>query len=437
MLVLAAIYLRARYVASIPPLTDDAGELAFAWAGLSLITKGVPYSWSYFHAYGHHVLLFTNGTTYPIVHPWFDHPPLFALIEGFAAWLGGARSLETVTAIPIRLPGILLNGLTVGLTMALGRRVVGRWPAVLGAALLALSPITVLTSRVAESEVLLAPLLLIGLLAVHRIVSGQGGRWALTALLLVSLAAPLAKVPGVAVGGICAVVLIASGRWRQGLAVMGAAAAGLAAFAIYGAILDWQLFLAVFKDQAGRRSGILAAFNLITASAGINRQLTDGWWLLGWVGIGLLLRDRAGPAAKLLALPAAGYLAVMLVMADQDAVAKYGWYRETIVPELYLAAGALVWEVLRGPSAALLALVMVTGGATATNFWLGTPWAPGTLVLIAIFVVALTPSAIAALRPASSRWNFAARVIAALVVVALMYGNLNQSYRIENIFNRL
>ena len=64
----------------------------------------------------------------------------------------------------------------------------------------------------------------------------------LPALLLCALAAPLAKVSGIAVAGICAMILVAEGRWRLAAATLGAGLAGLALFVVYGAIVDWRLF---------------------------------------------------------------------------------------------------------------------------------------------------------------------------------------------------
>src|SRR5947208_3432068 len=79
---------------------------------------------------------------------------------------------------------------------------------------LGLPPRAVLLSRQAEPEALQAVLLLAALLLTLRISEARAGPWMLPALLLCALAAPLAKVSGIAVAGICAMILVAEGRWR-------------------------------------------------------------------------------------------------------------------------------------------------------------------------------------------------------------------------------
>src|ERR1700682_6707457 len=117
----------------------------------------------------------------------------------------------------IRPVAITLSSLSIVLLYALGRRVLPWQAALVGAALLTTAPVAVLFGRAVESENLLAPLLLLSLILSHRLLSGEGSRWALLGLVLCCAAASLTKVPGIAVGMACGLLLALNGRWRLGL----------------------------------------------------------------------------------------------------------------------------------------------------------------------------------------------------------------------------
>src|SRR5207248_8090529 len=146
--------------------------------------------------------------------------------------------------------------------------------------------------------------------------------------------------------GTAVVVLLWLGRWRAAALAGAGAAAGLAIFALYGAHYDWALFIRIIESQGNRRAGVMGAFAFITAPAGVNSQLRDGWWLLGWIGVAALLAGRSSPRKWLLAWPAVAYLVTILVLADQRVTARYGWYHVAAYPEVYLAAGFVVWHAI-------------------------------------------------------------------------------------------
>ena len=431
----AALVLRLHDMELAPPPKDNWDELAFAWSGLTLITRHVPYSWSFLKAY-HPTYLGLNGTTYPLVHPYLDHPPLFSLLVGGEAWLLGARDLRDVTATMIRPVAVVLSTLSTYLAYVLGRRVLPRGAALAGAALLATAPVAVLFGRQVESENLLAPLLLLALILSHRLLSGEGSRWALLGLVLCCAAASLTKVPGIAVGMACGLLLALNGRWRLGLIAGIAGVAGLALYAAYGALVDWQVFLAVINAQGGRRQGVMGAYEFIVAPAGIGRRIRDGWWILGWLGVGALLMVRRRPAG-LVAGAALVFTAGIMVLASESLVIRYGWYRIAVYPLVYLAAGYVCWEALKGEVLPLLA-TLALGGAAAASFGLaaGTTheWAPSALFVSAILGMITLPSVVAAVRSDIPMLRNFARAVTGAAVCAILVLNLIESLRLAEIY---
>jgi hypothetical protein len=420
-----------------PGFLDNADELQFAWAGLTLITSGDSYSWSYFPAYPHVTALPAYGTSFPMVHHWLDHPPGFSLVVGGLAWLFGDRQLLDVTAGQIRLLPIATGSLSIVLAYVLGSRVLGAAPALIGALLLATAPGAVLLSRQVEPECLLAPMLLGVLIVCQRLLDGGPHRALVLLLLALALTAPLLKVPGVALGGIAAAILLVAGRWRLAIAVLGAAAVGLLAYVAYGAWVDWPLFVKIFQLQERNRTGVLPAFDFIADAAGVNRRLRDGWWLLGWIGVGLwLVRGRRSPRELLLAWPLAAYALTIAVMAGEIQTAQYGWYRVILYPEIHLAAGYLVWQAVSRPTLGRLGLVLALGGATAAEFSLGRPWVPHPVLLGALLVAVLLPVLLAAWRPEPG-WRRLAQVVAGLALAAIVGLNSVESFFLSDIFSRL
>jgi 4-amino-4-deoxy-L-arabinose transferase-like glycosyltransferase len=456
--VLVALGLRLHGMTQAPRLTDNADELYFAWYGLNLILHGDAYTWSYLPGYPSTTILHAYGTTFPLVHHSMDHPPLFGLIIGGWCWLTGARDMLQVTATQVRTLPVVFGTLSVLLVHALGRRLLGPGPALLGATLLATAPGAVLVSRQAEPESLQALLLLAALLLTMRAVDGKAGPWSLVGLLACCLAAPLLKVPGVAVAGICAPILAASRRWWWAGATLGAAAAGLLLFALYGWLVDWSLFVRIWSDQAATRSGMLSGFDFIAAAAGINRSLHDGWWLLGWIGLGVLAARGEQRRELFLVWPPVAYAAVMLVLAAELRVEQYAWYRLIVYPSVGLGAGWLAWEAVRRSSLPLLTLLMVLGGAASTNWWLGgagATWVPNPFLLAALMAAVLVPAALCArptgwagkgdlgvgrgerLAPTSStlrRWALGAGVAA---VGFMLIGNTVESLLLPVIFTHM
>jgi 4-amino-4-deoxy-L-arabinose transferase-like glycosyltransferase len=431
--------LRLHGLTAAPLFTDDLDEIQFAWAGLNLIQHGDAITWSYYPGYPAYQASTAFGVSVPVVHHWMDHPPGFSLIVGGWLWLLGARGMTSFDAVEVRLLPVAFSTLTIPLVHALGRRFVGVPASLIGAALVATAPAAVLLGRVTEPEALQAVLLLAALLLTLRATEGRAGPWTIAALLACAVVSPLLKVSGIAIGGICAVILAATGRWRLAGLLTAGAAAGVVAFAVYGALVDWSQFVRTWSVQASNRIGVMAAFDFVTSPAGLNRRLRDGWWLLGWLGLALLAARGDRRRQLFLVWPVAAYTLAILLLAGEHEVAQYGWYRVIVYPSVYLAAGWFAWEAVRQRSLALLAILLALGGATATNWWLGGPnstWVPNPVLLCVLIAAVLGPAVLALWRPERrslliATWSAAA----ALAIFAL--GNTVESLMLDRIFYRL
>jgi len=435
-----ALLLRLHGLAAAPLFTDDLDEIQFAWAGLNLIQHGDAITWSYYPGYPGYEAFTAFGVTVPVVHHWMDHPPLYSLLIGGWVWLLGARDMTGFDAVAVRLVPVVCSTVTVPLAYLLGRRFVGGGASMVGALLLATAPAAVLLGRVAEPESAQAVLLLVALLSTLRALNGRAGAGTVTVLLVCVVVAPLMKVSGIAIGGICAVILAASGRWKLAGMLVAGGALGLALFVVYGAVVDWAQFVRTWEVQASNRSGVMSAFDFVTAPAGLNRRLRDGWWLLGWIGLGLLAARRLGRRELFLVWPAAAYALTMLVLAGEKEVEQYGWYRVIVYPELYLAAGWLAWEAVRRRSLPLLSALLALGGATATNWWLGgagSAWVPNPLLLAVLIGAVLLPAVFVLWRPDDRRtWRIAGGISGVALGLMALAGTI-ESLQLDRFFFRM
>ena len=334
------------------PVSVNADEFAWTWAGQSLLRQGSPSSWSFLHVYAQSTPITLPYTqhTLPYVSGWLDHPPLFALLAGAAALLGGETRPESVTVDAIRLVPVVLSTATVMLLYLLLRRRFGMAATVVAAAALAFTPAAVQASSLVEAEWLLAPLLLLALLAADR------SMWL---LLGVCALAPLVKITGVSVGLASAAYVVSADRkrWRLALACVAAAAGGFGLFAAYGAWVDWSHFIGVIQDQAARHTtnpATTAASFLFDARAGAGgaHAFNDPLWYigLGALGLGIVACAvrRRWLALNALVLPVLVYAVVMaLSKPTSGASVVNGWYRIAIYPLVYAAAAWLAVSALQ------------------------------------------------------------------------------------------
>lgn len=431
---LAALLLRLFQYRTIPSPAPNPDEWNWMWFGLSgLVGKPVT-GWTLFWtAYPPANLAPPPPPFYePLAHPYLDAPPLFAWVAGAAAWLAGDRTVtDTIHDPGPRLVGIALAIIAAALAFALGRQVLGLWPALVGLFLFAVSPAAVVLGRLVAAEQLLAVLLLASLLAVYELRRAPGDRRWLGVLLVCCLVAPLAKAPGLAVGVSAAVLLASRRQFRLAGFAAGAAVAGQLLVLGYSATQDWHTY-ANLTQQRGMQLSAFTGYRFIAASFGFdNQQMFDGWWLLGWLGLAELLSRRRGDW-DLLTVPAVVYLLAIVGMTAYYS-GSYGWYRLAIFPIVYLAAGRFLWLAAAEPSVPRLALAAVLGLATLANFAAPLHFKPEPLILGAVVAVAVLPGLAAFVSPT---WRREAVGAAFALLVLVLPVSVLEVFSLSAIFGR-
>lgn len=251
------------------PFQNDSDELAHVFAGQSLWEGKGPISWSSFYYEG--PLVHSSATLgekdkaslyFIFIKPWFDHPPLLALIQGGLAKLTGFDFPSMPPSLLFRLPTLVFSGFTLGLVFLLSRHWFGFYPALFSLSLLAFSPVLILGQRMAVGENLFIPL---NLAVVYLMVSAKnltGKRLAI--MVFLTVLSGLTKVTGLAVMALVAGYLLMKNYWR-GLIIYLTASLGLFAlvYGLYGYFIDWSQFMIMFKLQSHRFIGLANPVNLL------------------------------------------------------------------------------------------------------------------------------------------------------------------------------
>jgi hypothetical protein len=424
--------LRVGQYRTVPYRAPNPDEWNWAWAGLSQLLGMSPTAWTLFwKAYPQTVWVAPPAPyTQPLVHPWVDAPPLFSWLVGLVAWLDGDRTLTDVISDPQpRLLGIGLSIIAMLLAYLLGRRVMGVLPSLVGLLLIATAPIPVVLDRLVAAEQLLAVLLLAALLAVFHLRHNPVDRRWLGLLIVCCLVAPAVKAPGLVVGTSAVLLLAARRQFRLAGIAAGVTVAGQVGVLVYMASLDWQAYTAEIAIRASQLSG-LTGYRFITNSTGFDgQQALDGWWLLGWLGLVELIGRRRGDF-DLIAAPGVVYLILLLGSAAEYS-AGYGWYRLTVMPLVYLAAGRFLWVAVWELSWLRLALAATLAIATAANFAVPLGLKFGAQSMGAIVLLAILPALVAMVLPAARMWarSGAIALLALLFPVGVMeVANLGYIY---------
>lgn len=354
--------LRHNNYASVPLPGQSTDEYSNAWVGLSLIRLGVPVGISGlvgikdYPTYINPDRILSStvpGGALTISYPWFDHPPMMGIFSGSFAYLRGVRNFEDVAVVSIRKPMLVLGVVSVGLVFLLASLWFNPSVGLVAAALYATSPLIVVGSRMVQAENVLVPVWLTSLVLLALAEKKNKPNLIRLAAFFAGLAV-LFKLSGV-VAIISGVFLIGKNKKRLvEFLIISLSIAFL--FVVYGLSIDAKEFVAVFLSNANRVYGIglNAVYDLFTSTKITStKYLTDGWPLVGWLGVVYLAARKNRDGLPLL-VATAGYLAIYILLGS----ASYGWYRIPFLPFLMIAAGYLFTGGLTD-SGGLMALVAV------------------------------------------------------------------------------
>lgn len=355
-LILGFILISHNY-ATYPQRGASADEFTYSFLGLSLIKDGVPASWSYFSVYKNKYSLVIDKAYFPIVYPYFDHPPLNGLLVGSVALLNGESEFYEVSLSTIRLVPIFLFMVTSTLVFLIGNKLYGYKTGLWALLINVTSTIMVMNSRVVFAENLLTPLFL---LALYLYILFKD-KFRVSTVFLLGILSGLAiwtKELGVVVF-VSLLYLFIEGRQNLRLTLLLVSTTLLfgLGYILYGSYYEWGLFKEIISIQSTRNIGPDNLLVLLFKPIIVNKEYFDGWYFFGLISMfaGLSSYQKN----KVLLVPAVAYFLLLIVGASQDIIS--GWYMIPMFPFMSLFMAMLLVESLRKSNWYPLVMLLFVG----------------------------------------------------------------------------
>ncbi|MFX1518805.1 MAG: ArnT family glycosyltransferase [Promethearchaeota archaeon] len=354
LLPILGLSLRLYNYAIIPSPIATTDEYAFAWCGWSLLHGQKPTSWSLLPSYDNWQLVIWRGISFRIVSPWFDHPPLFCLVVGVAAIIGGAPTMFDCALEFMRIPSIVFGTLSTVLVYSLGSRLYNKGIGMVSAVLYATVPVIVITNRLAVVDNMLTFLLLLAIYSTLQYFENNAPKYLGIILVCVS-SAILTKLPGVSVTIIVAIILFAYNYRKEGLYVILSGFLAILSYLLYGLLLDWHLFVAVNAAQGERFTlHYKLFFDILTLGSSVTYTWIDGWVIWSWFA---LLYAGIKDKEQILSISAGMYMITIILSAGFFA---YYWYIFPLFPFFCLACGKYLNDLIKQPNIIFFLLFFVT-----------------------------------------------------------------------------
>src|SRR3989344_2897814 len=158
------LYLRNDKLYTWPREGATFDEYAWTWLGINLIQKQIPISWSPHPQYSNREFLIYRKTSFFIVKPYLEHPPLFGILAGSFAILNGAKDMYDVDIKTIRPLSLALGLISIVLLFLLVKEIYDKRTALIASLLYATIPTIVIGSRIVQNENFFIPMWLLALL---------------------------------------------------------------------------------------------------------------------------------------------------------------------------------------------------------------------------------------------------------------------------------
>jgi 4-amino-4-deoxy-L-arabinose transferase-like glycosyltransferase len=334
-----------------PPDNWTSDEYAFAWSGMSLIQDHFPTSWSWLSPYQDSpvVVWEEKMTRYQLVSPWFDHPPLFGLIVGMTAILGGAKEFFDCTISIIRIPSLVFGIISITLIYILAKKLFNGSVALITSLIFATHPNLVLLSRLAVSENLLLLLVLIFLICCLEYQKTENKKYFYWAAILGGIT-PLIKVTGLFIAAALFVWLTYQKKILDSLIALLIGVMGFSLYYLYGWIYDFELFKLLIQAQSERFLDFGVLRYLAWPSLVLpNLFVEDAWWVISWFTLPIFLQSQLEKfKINLIALPLLIYSLLLVCTGGQSHF--YAWYLIPFYPLLFLILGKFLDDFHNNPS---------------------------------------------------------------------------------------
>lgn len=357
LVLLLGVILKVHNYSIYPQRGATSDEYSYSFQGVSLLTKGVPISWSSFTQYENLRHLTIKQLYFPIVYPYFDHTPLNGIITGAWAIAFGEDTFEKIQLKTIRIIPIIFSTISSLLVFLIGLKLFNYKTAIWALLIYSTTTIFVIQGRVVLAENLLTPLLLgstYAFMNFYKKISIQ------KTLLLGTLAGLTfwTKELGV-VGFLSLLYLFLSEKLKikYTLTLIIIFLFFISLYIIYGTYFDSKVFWSILSQQSGRAIGPDTLLYILSAPIIINKFYYDGWYFFGFFAffVSFLSYERN----KFIVVPATAYLLLSLSALTQKG--EMGWYIIPLFPFMSLFIAKFLADAVQKIGFGILPFLIFVG----------------------------------------------------------------------------
>lgn len=317
-------------------------EYTYSFLGVSLLTKGTPISWSHFD-YPNKKIVTIDKIIFPIVSPYFDHPPLFGILVGGWSLLFGQNEFDEIKLQTIRLIPFFLSLVSSILLFLLSNKLYGYKVAVWSLIIYSTSVVFVMNNRVVMSETLLTPLLLIALYILASFLRKLNVRMAVV-LGIISGLGVLTKMFGIAIFlSIILLMLLEKSKSKLIFIISGIFLLFVSLLLLYGWYYDWNLFLEIQKAQGARLIGPDSLWLFTLSATIVNKIFQDGWYYFGLLSLFFLFTDYKNH--KFIIIPS--FIYILILVFSLNRTGHSGWYMIPLFPLMCMAIAYVVNQSIK------------------------------------------------------------------------------------------
>lgn len=332
-------------------------EYSYSFLGVSLLTKHVPISWSAFPQYPKKTDLIIRKIYFPIVSPYFDHPPLNGLVVGAWALLFGENTFSKIELKTIRLIPIFLSMLSSIFVFLLAFRLYNYKTAIWALIIYSTTVIFVMNGRVVLAENLLTPLFLGAVFLFCRNRKKMTIKKTIAIGILCGLAF-LSKELGIA-AFLSMLYLFLTERIKPKLVVTLVFSSLFFVFlyALYGMYYNWDLFFKVVFEQSSRNIGPQTLLYITSTPIIVNKIYYDGWYFFGFLTFFFSFLEYK--KNKMLLIPMLTYFLLIIFSLTQKG--EMGWYLIPLFPFMAIFSALFVKEGIENKDWRILLFLLFVG----------------------------------------------------------------------------
>ncbi len=352
-----ALILKLHNYSIYPQRGATSDEYSYSFQGISLWIKHLPISWSAFTAYRHRYDLTINKIYFPMVYPYFDHPPLNALLVGGWSILFGQDNFLKVDLRTVRLLPIILSMVSAVFVFLLAKKLYGYKTGIFALLIYTTATIFVINGRVVLAENLLTPLFLLATYLFSLWSKSINYKKAILIGLLCGLSF-WTKELGIALFLAMLYLFISEkAGLKKTLTMVLIVLLSITLYIAYGFYFDKEVFLQILFLQSGRVIGPETFTYILSTPIIVNKVFYDGWYFFGFISLFLSFFDYK--KNKTVLVPAFFYLLALIFALTVGG--EMGWYIIPLFPFMAIASANLLVEGFRQKNWYVFVMLLFAG----------------------------------------------------------------------------